>query len=94
MVSLDFRTRTDDDILAVDTREFFTEQLPELIATRREYVMAGARELGVAPFTVRHAFGHVDARASKATASRRAPATTAPRSCGSPTTTSPTSSTI
>jgi hypothetical protein len=51
MVSLDFRTRTDDDILAVDTREFFTEQLPELIATRREYVMAGARELGLAPFT-------------------------------------------
>ena len=51
MVSLDFRTRTDDDIVAVDTGEFFTEQLPELIATRREYVMAGARELGVAPFT-------------------------------------------
>ena len=51
MVSLDFRTRTDDDILAVDTGEFFTEQLPELIATRHEYVMAGARELGVAPFT-------------------------------------------
>jgi hypothetical protein len=51
MVSLDFRTRTDDDILAVDTREFFTDQLPELIATRHEYAMAGARELNVAPFT-------------------------------------------
>jgi hypothetical protein len=51
MVSLDFRTRTDDDIAPVDTRTFFEETLRELI-TRHEAVAApGAAELAVEPFT-------------------------------------------
>jgi hypothetical protein len=51
MVSLDFRTRTDDDIAIVDTRTFFEEQLPELIATNAHYAAAGASELGIESFT-------------------------------------------
>ena len=51
MVSLDFRTRTDDDIAAVETRAFFEEQLPELIAKHAHLAVPGARELGVEPFS-------------------------------------------
>jgi hypothetical protein len=52
MVSLDFRTRSDDDIAAVDTREFFDEQLPALAATNSRFAVAGAAELGVESLTV------------------------------------------
>ena len=52
MVSLDFRTRTDDDIATVDTRAFFETQLPDLIATNGHFAAAGAHELGVAPFSI------------------------------------------
>jgi hypothetical protein len=51
MVSLDFRTRTDDDIVPVDTRTFFEEQLPHLIGEHAEKVLPGARELDATPFT-------------------------------------------
>jgi Phytanoyl-CoA dioxygenase (PhyH) len=51
MVSLDFRSRGDDDIVPVDTRSFFDEQLPELIAAHAAEVVPGARELDVAPFS-------------------------------------------
>jgi hypothetical protein len=51
MVSLDFRTRTDDDIRPVETKQFFDEELPALIAANEHYAVAGARELGVEPFT-------------------------------------------
>ena len=37
MVSLDFRTRSDDDIAEVDAREFFDEQLPAMIAANHEF---------------------------------------------------------
>lgn len=52
MVSLDYRTRTEADIETVDARAFFDEELPELIADRAHLAIAGARELGVEPFTI------------------------------------------
>jgi hypothetical protein len=51
MISLDFRTRTEADIRPVDTRAFFDDELPALIGERAPLVLAGARELGVEPFT-------------------------------------------
>jgi len=51
MVSLDFRTRTEADIRPVDARAFFDDELPALIGERTPLVLAGARELGVEPFT-------------------------------------------
>jgi Phytanoyl-CoA dioxygenase (PhyH) len=51
MTSLDFRTRTDDDIVPIDTAEFFGGELPELIAANAGWAAPGARELEVAPFT-------------------------------------------
>jgi Phytanoyl-CoA dioxygenase (PhyH) len=51
MVSLDFRTRTDDDISRVDTRTFFEQELPDLIDAHSHLAVAGAAELGVEPFT-------------------------------------------
>jgi phytanoyl-CoA dioxygenase PhyH len=51
MVSLDFRTRSDDEIRDVDTRDFFEHELPELIDARANLAVAGAVELGVEPFT-------------------------------------------
>ena len=51
MVSLDFRSRTDDDIVPVGTREFFSEQLPDLLDAHHDLAAPGAAELGVDPFT-------------------------------------------
>ena len=51
MVSLDFRTRTDDDISDVDTRVFFERDLPALVEAHGRGAIAGAAELGVEPFT-------------------------------------------
>jgi hypothetical protein len=48
--SLDVRTRTDEDVRDLDTAEFFTSELPGLIATRGELAAPGAAELGCAPF--------------------------------------------
>jgi hypothetical protein len=52
MVSLDYRTRTEADIRSVDTRAFFDEELPALIADRADLAVDGARELRVEPFTI------------------------------------------
>jgi hypothetical protein len=52
MVSLDFRTRTDDDIAPVATRSFFEETLPELITRHEAGAAPGAEELAVEPFTI------------------------------------------
>jgi hypothetical protein len=51
MVSLDYRTRRESDICPVDTRTFFDDELPALIDERAVFAVAGARELGVEPFT-------------------------------------------
>jgi len=51
MVSLDYRTRRESDIRPVDTRTFFDDELPALIDERGVLAVAGARELGVEPFT-------------------------------------------
>jgi hypothetical protein len=45
MVSVDVRTRTADDVMAVDAVTFFDDQLPALIAERFELVAPGTREL-------------------------------------------------
>src|ERR1700704_6059630 len=52
MVSLDYRTRTEADIRDVDSRDFFTEELPALITARFDLAVDGARELRVEPFTI------------------------------------------
>jgi hypothetical protein len=52
MVSLDVRTRSDDDVVPVDAEEFFGHQLPELAASREGLAIPGALELGVRPITV------------------------------------------
>ena len=52
MVSLDFRTRFDSDVVAVDVTEFFEHQLPELAAARADLAVPGALELGIDPFTI------------------------------------------
>lgn len=52
MPTLDFRTRTSGTVREVDVAEFFDGELPELAAQRSELAVPGARELGVAPFTI------------------------------------------
>jgi len=52
MVSLDVRTRSDDDVVPVDAEEFFGQRLPELAASRGDLAIPGAIELGVRPITV------------------------------------------
>lgn len=52
MPTLDLRTRTSDTIREVDVAAFFDDELPELAAQRSELAVPGARELGVAPFTL------------------------------------------
>ncbi|HEX4490367.1 MAG TPA: phytanoyl-CoA dioxygenase family protein [Acidimicrobiia bacterium] len=51
MISLDLRTRSDDDIHAITPSELFDEQLPALAAERSHLAVPGARELHVEPFT-------------------------------------------
>ncbi len=52
MVSLDVRTRSDDDVVPVDAEEFFGHRLPELAASRGNLAIPGAVELGVRSVTV------------------------------------------
>ncbi len=52
MPTLDLRTRTAGAVRDVDIAEFFDDELPALAATRSELAVPGARELGVAPFTL------------------------------------------
>jgi hypothetical protein len=51
MVSLDFRSRSDDDMATVDAGEFFARTLPALMAERAGLAAPAARELEVEPFT-------------------------------------------
>jgi hypothetical protein len=51
MVSLDFRSRADDDIRAVDPVRFFDDELPELARRNGALAVPGGRELRVEPFT-------------------------------------------
>jgi hypothetical protein len=57
MVSLDLRTRTDNDVAAVDIVEFFEQQLPELAADYQDLAIPGALELGIHPFAIDTAVG-------------------------------------
>jgi hypothetical protein len=50
MISLDVRTRTARDVRRIDPVDFFTDELPALIAARAALAVPGARELGVRPF--------------------------------------------
>jgi len=52
MPTLDLRTRTSGTVRELDVAEFFDAELPELAAERSELAVPGARELGVAPFTL------------------------------------------
>jgi hypothetical protein len=52
LVSLDLRTRTDDDIRPVASRSFFEDELPALVDARAELARSGARELGIEPLAV------------------------------------------
>jgi len=52
MVSLDYRTRSEADIRPIDVTAFFEHELPVLIAENANLALAGARELGVEPFTI------------------------------------------
>jgi hypothetical protein len=49
MVSVDLRTRTADDVRSADAREFFSDELPKLIADRSDLALPGARELAPRP---------------------------------------------
>jgi hypothetical protein len=51
MVSLDFRTRVDDDIRAVDPIGFFGAELPALAGRNSAAAVPAGRELRVEPFT-------------------------------------------
>ncbi len=52
MVTLDLRTRTDDDILPVDVATFFDHDLPILIEKHGDLAVPGAAELRVEPFAI------------------------------------------
>ena len=49
MVSVDIRTRTADDVRAVDARSFFADELSGLLRGRAGLALPGARELGPRP---------------------------------------------
>ena len=52
MVSLDVRTRSDDEVTPVDLAEFFDHRLPELAASRGDLAISGAIELGIRSITI------------------------------------------
>ncbi len=78
MPTLDLRTRTAGAIRELDIAEFFDDELPDLAATRSELAVPGARELGVAPFTLACPTGAVDAGHRRGLASSCAAATADP----------------
>jgi Phytanoyl-CoA dioxygenase (PhyH) len=51
-MSLDLRTRYDEDVEAVDVVELFEDRLPRLSAERSFLAVPGARELGIRPLTI------------------------------------------
>jgi hypothetical protein len=53
MVSVDFRTRRDDDVTPVDASEFFAVELPKLIAEHGDLAVPGAQELNPRPLAIR-----------------------------------------
>jgi len=57
MVSLDIRTRSDDDVAPVHAAELFDQRLPELAASRGDLSIPGAIELGVRSMTICTAAG-------------------------------------
>ena len=52
MPSVDVRTRTDADIVAVDASEFFGDTLPELFARHAELAAPGAHGLAPRPLAI------------------------------------------
>jgi hypothetical protein len=50
-MTIDLRTRYDEDVEAIDSVEFFEDRLPRLAAERSFLAVPGARELGVRPLT-------------------------------------------
>src|SRR5258706_15510554 len=52
MASVDFRTRTDADIQAVDPVTFFEHDLPELIERNAKLAVPGAIDLSPKPFAL------------------------------------------
>jgi hypothetical protein len=52
MVSIDFRTRREDDIPEISASAFFDDVLPQLGRENAALVLRGARELDVGPFTI------------------------------------------
>jgi hypothetical protein len=52
MVSIDFRTRREDDIPPVSAASFFDDELPRMARDNGPLVVSGARELDVGPFTI------------------------------------------
>jgi phytanoyl-CoA dioxygenase PhyH len=52
MVTLDFRTRADDDIRSVDPVHFLDDELPALAARNSGLAAPAGRELRVEPFTI------------------------------------------
>ena len=52
MASLDFRTRTDGSVEAVDAAVFFETTLPDLIASHGHLAVPGARELTPRPLAI------------------------------------------
>jgi hypothetical protein len=51
-VSVDFRTRRDDDANAVDPRAFFSTELPASVERFRERIEPGASRLGLRPLSI------------------------------------------
>jgi Phytanoyl-CoA dioxygenase (PhyH) len=51
-MTIDFRTRDDVDLEAIDVAEFFGSQLPRLAAERSALAVRGAQELGIRSLTI------------------------------------------
>ena len=51
-MSVDFRTRADVDVPAVDARTFFSAELPRTLDATRDLLEPGAERLGLRPFTI------------------------------------------
>lgn len=52
MITVDQRTRRDDELVAVDAVEFFERVLPGLVAEHADLAEPGARELGPRPLAI------------------------------------------
>ena len=52
MLTVDQRTRRDDELVAVDAVDLFERQLPELLRERRDLAEPGTRELAPRPLAI------------------------------------------